>query len=254
MSLLMRDGFDPDAWAYIQAVESADGQKLESGVRRAIGRFVRGCKDDGIWGAIKASCILAGARTLSGALVPLVGSAPTSFNFVSGDYNRISGLKGDKTTKYLASNYSFPTSLQNNCHISANYTSKISNSSPIVGACGAGGSTHGSYLQMDGTRLYNEAILAYVPSDTTTLGFRGVSRNNSSNFNYYAAKASEIAPIPSFVVTHINQYVFARNNNGTVDAYRNGSINFYSIGEFMDLARLDTRVTQLMTDISNALS
>jgi len=69
------------AGAYIAAVEAADGQALESGVKTAITNFVAGCRADGIWNAIKASCILAGARTLSGALVPLVGTAPTNFNF-----------------------------------------------------------------------------------------------------------------------------------------------------------------------------
>ena len=57
---------DADAAAYITAVETADGQALENGVKVAIDNFVLGCKQDGIWTAIKASCILAGARTLAG--------------------------------------------------------------------------------------------------------------------------------------------------------------------------------------------
>jgi hypothetical protein len=73
-------GLDADAAAYIAAVEAADGQALEAGVRWNIDQFVRGCKADGIWTAIKASCILSGARTLSGALVPLVGSAAYKLN------------------------------------------------------------------------------------------------------------------------------------------------------------------------------
>jgi hypothetical protein len=73
--------FDSNALTYINAVEAADGQALELNVKLVINDFVVGCKADGIWDAIKASCILAGARTLPGALVPLVGSAPTDFNF-----------------------------------------------------------------------------------------------------------------------------------------------------------------------------
>jgi hypothetical protein len=96
--------FDTDAQAYITAVETADGAALEEGVKTAINNFVVDCKADGIWSAIKASCILAGARTLNGALVPLAGTAPTNFNFVSGDYNRKTGLVGDGISKYLNSN------------------------------------------------------------------------------------------------------------------------------------------------------
>ena len=72
---------DPDAAAYVLAVQAADNEALEGGVVNAITDFVVGCKSDGIWDAIKASCILAGARTLNGALVPLVGTAPTNYNF-----------------------------------------------------------------------------------------------------------------------------------------------------------------------------
>jgi hypothetical protein len=62
--LTLRKGWqpmDPDAAAYITAVETADGQALEEKTKIAIDNFVLGCKADGIWDAIKASCILAGA-------------------------------------------------------------------------------------------------------------------------------------------------------------------------------------------------
>jgi hypothetical protein len=83
--------------------------------------FVKGCKNDGIWTAIKASCILAGARTLAGALVPLVGTAPTNFDglFDSGDYNRKTGLIGDGSTKSLDSNRNNNADPQNSKHVSA---------------------------------------------------------------------------------------------------------------------------------------
>ena len=67
MSLLISSvyTYDADASAYILAVEAADGQTLEPATRSAINKFVVGCKADGIWAAIKASCIMAGARTFS---------------------------------------------------------------------------------------------------------------------------------------------------------------------------------------------
>jgi hypothetical protein len=123
MTLVWKSGysFDSDASTYIDAVETADGQALETGVRVAINDFVLGCKQDGIWNAIKASCILAGARTLSGALVPLVSTmpSPTNYNFVAGDYNRKTGLIADGSTKYLDSNRNNSTDSQNSKHIAA---------------------------------------------------------------------------------------------------------------------------------------
>ena len=76
---------DSDALIYINNVEAAEGQQLESGVRQAISDFVAGCKSDGIWNSLVSCCILAGARTLYGALIPLVGTAPSNVNFAAGD-------------------------------------------------------------------------------------------------------------------------------------------------------------------------
>jgi len=73
---------DPDAIDYLNRVAAADGgAAVEVGIAQAIDAFVRGCKADSAgfagdptrtnWDAIQASCIMCGARTLSGALVPL---------------------------------------------------------------------------------------------------------------------------------------------------------------------------------------
>jgi hypothetical protein len=79
--LVPRATFDADAAAYLRAVEAADGQALETPVKRAVDDFFKGCKADGTFSALKAACLLCGARTLAGALVPLVGTAPTNNNF-----------------------------------------------------------------------------------------------------------------------------------------------------------------------------
>jgi len=82
---------------------------------------------------------LAGARTLTGALVPLVGTAPTNFNFVSGDYNRETGL-GDASnaTKYLNSNRAGNADPQNSRHVAAYASSAISNNGAVLNAGGIG--------------------------------------------------------------------------------------------------------------------
>ena len=112
----VRQVADADTLAYIASVQTADGQDLEDSVKFAYEDFIVGCKADGIWTALQASCILAGARTLSGALIPLVGTAPTNNNFVSGDYNRKTGLLGNGSTKKLNS-INNNTLAQNNNHI-----------------------------------------------------------------------------------------------------------------------------------------
>jgi len=240
---------EPEAVSYVAAVEAADGEPLEYGVARAINDFVLGCKNDGIWSAIKASCILAGARTLSGALVPLVGAAPTNYNFVAGDYNRETGLIGDGSTKYLDSSYAYPVSLQNNCHSSA-WFSDVGTGGPAVAAYGDA-SANGSYLGASIARLYQASASTFSPSDTTTTGFRGISRSSAASFIYRRVNTNETANIASLAVTHQSLGVFARRRNtGAYDGYSNARLSFYSIGESLDLEKLDNRVTHLMNLIT----
>ena len=77
MSLRVNSDFngvtDPDAGAYIAAVEAADGQLLEFGVGKAINDFVVGCKQDKIWDAIKASCFPPAAEAPRSVSVPHSG-------------------------------------------------------------------------------------------------------------------------------------------------------------------------------------
>jgi hypothetical protein len=109
--------YDPDAQAYITAVEAADTQALEVGVKDAINAFVVGCKADGIWNALKAVGILSGARTLPGCLVPLVGAAPTRFGTEGGwNYNRKTGLAANGTDNYIDCNREGNADPENNYH------------------------------------------------------------------------------------------------------------------------------------------
>ena len=251
-------GLDPDAKAYIAAVEAADGQALEPAVRVAYDQFIRGCKTDGIWDAIKASCILAGARTLSGALVPLKGTAPTNFNFVSGDYNRETGLIGDGSTKYLDSNRSGNTDPQDNCHISIFASSVAINTSR---------SFIGTTIAADGQTVINGAVdgslyspIRYLLSggwssiagQGNTTGFKGSSRPNDTTVNRRSGGVSDSVTASSGAPTLENFGVFARTPSSPA-LYSSDRLAFYSIGEALDLAALDSRISTLISDIAAAI-
>jgi hypothetical protein len=96
---------DADVLSYLAAVETADGQALETGVADAVDALVAGLKADGVWADLTYAAILAGPRTLAGAIVPLKGDAPTSVGFGSGDLNRATGLLGDGAGKRLTTAY-----------------------------------------------------------------------------------------------------------------------------------------------------
>ena len=242
---------DADAVAYIAAVEAADGQALETATRMAINSFVKGCKADGIWPAIKASCILAGARTRLGALTPLIGTAPTPFSFVDGDYNRKTGLVGDGSTKYLNSNRSNSADPQNNNH-NAVYASTIATAGSYISARGAGASDVGTNAMGVSPFFRNRAAAASSYTSTAT-GLIAHSRASSGNFTVRFGNSNTSVSTSSETPLALNLFVFARNTNGTPEFYGNGRLAFYSIGESLNLALLDARVTDLINAFAAAI-
>jgi hypothetical protein len=253
---------DPDAAAYIAAVEAADTQALEPAVQTAINGFVVGCKTDGIWNAIKASCIMAGARTLAGALVPLKGTAPTNFNFVSADYDRKTGLKGDRTTKHLNSNTNSNSVPQNSIHFSVYTTESATintDTTLIASQFIASGSDFNDIFSASNNGLVfrnrRGSLGIVVPSPAgNVVGFLGSTRNLSTAFDARYDSQDATISTSSLSPLDANFYVFARNTStGAASLRSDARLSFYSIGESLDLAALDARVSALMTAIDGAL-
>ena len=234
-------GYDPDATRYIRAVETADGARLEIGVRVAINAFVVGCKGDGIWNAIKASCIMAGARTLAGALTPLVGAAPTNFNFVSGDYSRKSGLVGNGSTKYLDTNRNNNADPQDSKHLAAFTTTIGTAGTPFLAT--AAGIGRSFLITSNATINRNSFSNTTAPVAPT---FIGASRINSNQFIFRVNSTSSLfSSVPS--ETPMNASVLAFNRPGA--NFSNHRIAFYSLGESLNLALLDARVAALINSL-----
>jgi hypothetical protein len=237
-------GFDSDALAYIKAVEEADGQTLEREVRNAINQFVLGCKSDGIWNAIKASCILAGARTLDGALIPLKGSAPTNNGpFVSGDYNRKTGLLGNGSTKYLDSNRANNVDPQNNFSNGVYITGAATLSGTVALSANASAPGSTSLGAFSGNSRSRTAI-AFDPAASGFTGFFGTSRNASTGYSYRRLQVTQ--EITQASQTPLTANIFIFGNNGPTLAATDARIAFYWIGESLNLSQLDARVTTLV--------
>jgi hypothetical protein len=243
---------DADAKVYINAVESADGQSLENEVKVAINNFVIGCKSDAIWAALKASCILAGARTLPGALVPLVGTSPTNANFVSGDYNRKTGLLGNGSTKYLNSNRNNNAEPQNSKHL-AGYISQNSTSQGnlLSSNTGVGSSLLLEIPSTTQTRCITNGSNTIGINRSIATGFVGASRPNGTQMITRQSGSSITHTYSS--ATPLNSTISVYTRGGSIAAVSNGRYSFYSIGEHLDLAALDTRVSTLMTALAAAI-
>ncbi len=258
-TLVFNAEFDSDAAAYIAAVEAADSlslgyaQGLENKVKVAINNFVVGCKSDGIWTAIQASCIMSGARTISGALVPLKGSAPSN-NGLS-PYNRINGINGGNGLFLDTNTTNFIDANINNGHL-AIYSTVITNPNYAM----ASNTTLNGSVAL---RPYNGASSVFrlhsgggnVDTTGAIAGFAGVSRNNSTQANAVYNTAGGIVGTTSIqnsvspAGNTNNIYVFARPNAPVLEYGER--IAFYSVGTYIDLTLLSARLTTLMNSFSS---
>jgi hypothetical protein len=246
-------GYDADATTYFAAVEAADGQSLESGVKTAINDFIVGCKADNTWTALKASCILAGARTLAGALVPLAGTAPTNFNFVSGDYNRKTGLKGNGSTKYLNTNRAGNADPQNSIHMSLYVSTLNALTLWYAGSENTGtGATAFYSVNTNYIEVKNRNPSTGYQEKSITAGFIGHSRSSSASFIIRSSGSNLTKTSTSQTPASPNYGIFL-SLGISPGAYGDGRYSFYSIGEAVDLALLDTRVTALMSALATAI-
>lgn len=221
--------------------------------------FIKGCKDDGIWSSMKAACIMAGWDGLDGALTPLVGSAPTNNNFVSGDYNRETGLLGNGTTKYLNSNRAGNADPQNDAHISI-YMSQVPPSGVRVPIGLNDGSIRSNLVWNSGgaafyPRINNNTASMANQAGATTNGFYGATRSSSASYEYLRASDASTTSllIASGTPPSLNHYVMAWNDNGSANYISTGRIAFYSIGESTNLVTLRSRANTLIADIAAAI-
>lgn len=247
---------DPDAVRYLFRVRAADGGAIvEIPVQRAIDQFVIGCKADNIWSSLKSCCILMGARTLAGALTPLVGAAPTNANFASSNYDRKTGLLGNGVSRYIITNRFNSDDPRNSQHLCV-----------FVSSAGIN-SLGGAAFTSDAQTLLSAVPAANFPfrsrqtsgvAGTRSLvgvtGFVGLSRGSSSFFQTrdsgvnQSINASSVAPAGGRPL-----FIFAGASGTGPSGFSTARIAFYSIGESVDLALLDARVTALRNAIGAAI-
>jgi len=248
---------DADALDYLDRMAAADGASVEVGVATAVDAFVADAKELGVFSALKACCILAGARTLAGALVPVVGDAPTNVadGFVEGDFSRTAGLTGDGTS-YIDSGRANDDGPQNDRHLSV-YVSSASTQGRAFA-----GSTDRSVPPTRALLLYwsSNQISADVQSSTSAQAaytggetFIGASRSSSASQSLRINNASQTDEFSSLGTYSRNEFVFARNDSDSTFEISDATIAFYSFGTSLSLEDLDTAVTNLINRLKFAL-
>ena len=236
---------DADAIDYLTRMATADGAGVEVGVATAVDAFFKDAKESGVFSSIRASCVLAGARTLAGALVPLRGDAPTPYGFVSGDYSRTDGLRDPGGTSYLNTNVRDDDYPQDDFHMAGYSTASGTYMLSSFDSSALSGGGGNAFLCRTSTPFYRS---------TNTVGFDGLTRSESSRYFVRTQSTTVERADVSAEPVDIPIYAFCRSDAaGNPAAITAIGIAFYSIGTSLDLAKLDTHVSAYVTAIGAAI-
>lgn len=245
--------FDADAQDYIDRVIAVDGFMWPH-VQTAINRFVVGCKADpspfaGVsnWDAMKACCLLAGAQTYLGALVPLKGPSPTNVGFAKTDYHPALGLKGDGTTKRIDSGWDNADDPLDNQSVAVYQTEQSTASGQMIGRGSSQSGTTAIRWGGGGYRIRSRSV-GFIDRDAIDVGLVGLSRSSSTQFTTYISSNSSTHNVASDPPYAGKIHVFSSNAPGALSCV-GARLSFYGIGEAVDLGLLDKRLTKFMQGI-----
>ena len=260
---------------YLDRVTAADvaagnTSGLELGVTDAISSFLQDLVSISYLGisgnvisqaasTIKQYIVHAGARTLSGALVPIVGPAPTNVGFLAPDYNRKTGLKGN-AVKYLNTNTAPNSVAQNNAHLSVYITqAAATNNTKYMGSQNASNNAM-RLIDNIGTlgANINSSSGYFAPANSSQrTGLIGASVNpaqaaaNQMSVRFNSATITAGNTINSTL--SLNMFVFARNLNGSPNQGTDARISAWTFGQSLALNLIEDRIITLTNSLSSAI-
>jgi hypothetical protein len=250
---------DADTIVWKTAVETADGQALETAVLVAVDNLVKGLKADGSWAKMKTAGVLCGPRTLAGALVPLVGNAieTVGASFVAGDYNRKTGIKNG-SDRYLRIDRDNAAEPDGDRHWSTWATELADAASNAIQV---------TFPTDDGTSNRSTAFRNNVTPTTVTVSANGgvVTLTNAFNANNMFGAATLGTPTldrkgvaggkdgtstTSLGPARAGKFHLGFNPTGSVHFLNRYS--WFSVGEHVDIIALRSRVSAFMGAIGAA--
>ena len=242
--------FSPEATNYFSRLDAA-GDTTYVDYKQPLANYIDSLVTLGgaYWDTMESSTSFVGVG-IQGVTVPLRDgmTVPTQNNFVAGDLDQLTGLKGNASTKYLSTGVNATDLSQNDTSISVYVTAAPTGTTLLAGAF-AGGV---EYLTLRSTPTLSNASIFTGPftSFGTPLGvgLLGASRSDSANqdrrsnqINYPEARAS-ITP-QSATLT-----IFATSGVAPTDA----RLATYHAGPALDLATLEGLQATLLAEIRTA--
>jgi hypothetical protein len=164
---------------------------------------------------------------------------PTAVNFVSDDYNRKTGLLGNRISKYVDLN--FNNNLVGQNFHQAVYITSAGTQLGFQPYIAGGASLTGASLIMQNVNVgmffrnrnsFGSQVVEAAA--VTATGYMGHSRNNSTNITYRINGASTTVAQPAETAANAPTFLFARTNDVSPLNYAACRIATWSNGENVD--------------------
>jgi hypothetical protein len=200
------------------------------------------------------------AKAFAGITVPLRDgmSAGTSYNFVSGDLNVKTGLKGNGTNKYIGANRNNNADGQNDNSNSIWITEVNTADVSFVGFMGCGAASNGSNFIGAETTTLNYSLrsrtltgssVSYSTGGPRT-GFHGIARTGSANYVYKFDDLTATLTVTSQTPFNGDVLVFARGNASNVPGlFSDARMSCYHIGPAVTMTTLEGILSTFMTEV-----
>ena len=243
--------YDPDASRYIARVEARDHQPLQKHIKKAINNLVIGLKAGGVWFSIKTFGLLAGPRTLAGAMVALRGPDPIPYNFLPAHYTQTGGLVGLAAgLRTLDSGFALNSVPRDDIHASI-WLASTPNATHMGAANVSGG---GLAIGTNGTNaIYRIRSAGASTVAGNTGGFYGVSRNNSTTVNSRNAFTNNSPSLTSDVsMQPIRVRIFGDISTAGVVTASSCIVKSYTLGTNADLVKIEQCLLRYNAEIQNA--
>jgi len=202
------------------------------------------------WDNMKSSASFVGVG-IQGVTVPLRDgmTVPTNNNFVADDLNQLTGLKGDAATKLINTNVAGNSVSINNVSFSCYTTERGTSGRQYLSSFDKQVLQAGFTLPQRFTFKAQSSTVVNIDSTTDSVGFIGISRDNSADFDCYVMdrEVTQVAASSDTGTTDFSLFAFRPL---APTGYNNCRISTYHVGPALNLATLEGLQATLLAEIA----
>jgi len=238
-------GFSTEAQNYFDRLDTA-GDTTYTTYKQPLANYIDSLVTLGgaYWDDMLSSTSFVGVG-IEGVTVPLrdgMTVPTTNNNFVVGDLDQLTGLKGDGSTKYIATNVAGTALLQDDASASVHITTAATGANKFYMTNAGGASLSLRSTPQQSLNSSSVATLGTVP----TSGVYGASRSSSTTIDARSNQTSYSAAITSIAPSANDLYVYSIGAAPSADA----RLATYHAGPALNLATLEGLQDTLITEIA----